>query len=61
MDVDELLGITARDASLEDLKFVIVPHRVNDSKDTEEDWVWKLQTWSTDLDGKLIIISSKLL
>ena len=43
---------SARDFSLlPDNKFIITPHRVDDSRDDDATWVFKVQSW---VNGKLI-------
>jgi len=39
-----------REAALDNVEFCLVPHRTDDSQDSPEVWVWKLQTW---VDGKI--------
>ena len=46
-----------REAALENAHFRLVPHRTDDSQDTPEVWVWKLETWVDDdrLEDALIL------
>jgi len=58
--MNEILG-DPRQAALEGVEFRLVPHRTDESKDTPDVWVWKLQTYVIDDEGFNRLHKSELL
>ena len=52
---------SARDATLDNKHFRLVPHRHDESNDDEDSWGWKLQEWENNEEGHKLLSSTIVL